>query len=184
MTTDERFRGDITLVAYALGLQRSRTNDDTDVSGSHTVFFPHDSELRLNAHLSKTTYRPGEEADADFRITSPDQSATRSAIGLVVVDKAVSERERTDHDFGPNSGFYSFRSYWDGDDEFAGLRRADLNKVDMSKPLPDGLNLPQKFCFRPIITCCAFQTVRTSRQTYAKSSKKRLTPYCGRPSKR
>ena len=141
MTTDERFRGDITLVAYALGLQRSRTNDDTDVSGSHTVFFPHDSELRLNAHLSKTTYRPGEEADADFRITSPDQSATRSAIGLVVVDKAVSERERTDHDFGPNSGFYSFRSYWDGDDEFAGLRRADLNKVDMSKPLPDGFEL-------------------------------------------
>jgi hypothetical protein len=141
IATDDRFRGEINIVGYALGLHRSYADGDTDVSGSHTVFFPHDNELRLNAHVSKSTYRPGEDAEADFRVTSPDQSTTKSALGLVVVDKAVSERERTDHDFGPNSGFYSFRSYLGGDDEFAGLHRADLNKIDMSKPLPDGLEL-------------------------------------------
>jgi hypothetical protein len=141
VATDDKFRGEITLVAYALGLHRSDADGDADVSGSHTVFFPHDNELRLNAHVSKTIYRPGEDAEADFRVTSPDQSTTKSALGLVVVDKAVSERERTNHDFGPNSGFYSFRNYLGGDDEFAGLRRADLNKIDMSNPLPDGLEL-------------------------------------------
>jgi len=141
IATDAKFRGEITIVAYALGLRRSDADGATDVSGSHTVFFPHDNELRLNAHVSKTTFRPGEDAEADFRVTSPDQSTTKSALGLVVVDKAVSERERTDHDFGANSGFYSFRNYLGGDDEFAGLRRADLNKIDMSKPLPDGFEL-------------------------------------------
>ena len=140
VATDDRFRGEITMVAYALGLHRSDAGD-TDVSRSHTVFFPHDNELRLNAHVSKTTYRPGDDAEADFRVTSPDQSTTKTALGLVVVDKAVSERERTDHDFGPNSGFYSFWNYLGGDDEFAGIRRADLNKLDMSKSLPDGFEL-------------------------------------------
>jgi hypothetical protein len=62
-------------------------------------------------------------------------------LGLVVVDKALEERQRTDEEFGARSGFYGFLQSWGGTEEISGIRRSDLDKLDPSKPLPAGLEV-------------------------------------------
>jgi hypothetical protein len=138
---DDKFQGPVTVSAYELGLRPDRRFHETQASGSHTVLFPHDTSLQLDVHLSKATYRPGEDAQADFHVNSSDGDAQKSALGLVVVDKAVEERQRTDQDLNAYSGFYGFLPEWLGVDNLSGIQRSDLDKVDLSKPLPPGFDL-------------------------------------------
>jgi hypothetical protein len=136
-----KFHGPVTIVAYMLGLPRTGRFDETSATGYHTVLFPHDTSLKLDVRMSRATYRPGEEARADFHVSLPTGEAQKGALGLVVVDKAVDERVRTDDDIRRYSGFYAYRSYWEDNGEISGIRRADLDKIDLSKPLPDGFEL-------------------------------------------
>jgi A-macroglobulin TED domain/Alpha-2-macroglobulin family/MG2 domain/Carboxypeptidase regulatory-like domain/A-macroglobulin receptor binding domain/Macroglobulin domain MG3 len=138
---NDKFQGPVTIEAYELGGQSIGRYDETSAQGSHTILFPHDTSLQLDVRMSKAKYRPGEEAGAEFRVNSTDGGAAKSALGLVVVDKAVEERQRTDEDLGRNSGFYAFRAYGDGENELSGIHRADLDRIDPSKPLPEGLEL-------------------------------------------
>ena len=138
---NDRFEGPITISAYELGLHPSGQWDESAAQGSWTVLFPHDTSLNLDLHTSKAEYRPGEEARIDFHVSSPDGDTQKSALGVVVVDKAVEERERTDADLVNGYGFYAFREYWESPAAIAGIRLSDLDKVDLSKPLPDGLDL-------------------------------------------
>jgi hypothetical protein len=137
----DKYQGAVTIVAYELGLSPAGKFGETSANGAHTVLFPHDTSLTLDVHMSKATYHPGEEARVDFRVHSPQGDSAPGALGLVVVDKAVEERERTDEDLRADSGFYAFAQYWNRDSELAGIHRADLDKLDLSKPLPDGLEL-------------------------------------------
>jgi A-macroglobulin complement component/alpha-2-macroglobulin family protein/MG2 domain-containing protein/carboxypeptidase family protein/A-macroglobulin receptor len=138
---NDKFEGPVTVSAFELGLRPDRRYQVTEASGSHTVLFPHDTSLQLDVHLSKATYRPGEDAQADFHVNSPGGDAQKSALGLVVVDKAVEERQRTDQDLNAYSGFYGFLLDWQGDSNLSGIERSDLDKVDLSKPLPPGFAL-------------------------------------------
>ena len=139
----------MTVAAYELGLPPSGQFDETSAYGSHTVLFPHDTSLKIDVHMSKTTYRPGEEARADLHVDTPDGDSAKSALGLTVVDKAVEERERTDEDLSSNAGFYAFRSAWGSSAELAGVRLADLDKIDLSKPMPKGLELVAEILLQP-----------------------------------
>ena len=138
---NEKFQGVVTIVACELGLLPAGKFGETSANGAHTVLFPHDTSLTLDVHMSKATYHPGEQARADFHVHSPQGDGAPGALGLVVVDKAVEERQRTDEDLHADSGFYAFEQYWNRDSELAGIRRTDLDKLDLSKPLPDGLEL-------------------------------------------
>ena len=138
---NDKFQNDVSTLAYAFGLKPGDDYYNSAVAGSHTVLFPKDHELKVDVKLAKSAYRPGDEATADFRVTSPDGAQAKSALGLVVVDKAVEERERSDREFGGNSGFYNFRDLWGGTSELGGVHRSDLDKIDLTKPLPDGLEL-------------------------------------------
>ena len=131
--------GAVTLVAYALSLDKY----DVDSSfGSRTVLYPHDRDLKLKLDLNRETYRPGEEATANFLTRLAAGRGAESALGVVIFDKAVEERARTDRDFNSNYGFYRVYSYLTGNDnQVAGITRKDLDHVDWSKPLPDGLDL-------------------------------------------
>jgi len=53
---------------------------------------------QVDVKLAKSVFRPGDEPTAELRVTGADGEQTTSALGLVVVDKAVEERERTDQD--------------------------------------------------------------------------------------
>ncbi len=138
---NDKFQNEVSILAYAFGLKPGEDYYNSAVAGSHAVLFPKDHELKVDVKLAKSVYHPGDEATADFRVTSPDGAQAKSALGLVVVDKAVEERERSDREFGGNSGFYNFRDLWGGTSELSGVRRSDLDKVDLTKPLPDGLEL-------------------------------------------
>jgi hypothetical protein len=133
----EKFKNEVTIVAYSLGLKSSI---DSTATGSHTVLFPNDRTLKLDVKFGKSVYRPGDEAIAEVNVTSPNGSDPRSALGLVVVDKALEERERTDTEFGAQrGGFDAF--FTPNDDAIGGVHLSDLNKLDLSKPIPDGLEL-------------------------------------------
>jgi hypothetical protein len=127
----EELKDEITIVAY--------TSDEPDQSfGSRTVLFPRDRDLKLDVKLGQSTYRPGEEASADFRVLAPGGRPVESALGVVVFDKAVEERSRTNQEFGRSYGFYDA---FVKDDELAGVSRKDLDHIDLSKPLSDGFDL-------------------------------------------
>jgi hypothetical protein len=133
------FQNRVTIVAYNLG---TRTDDGNDsITGNRSIYFPKNNALNVEIHSSKTSYRPGEEASATIQVTDPDGNESASDLGLVVVDKAVEERAQTDSDFGPGGGFFQFRSYWRGDEELNGIRITDLDKLNLSKLLPDGLEV-------------------------------------------
>ncbi len=136
----EKFENEITILAYTFGRKPRDDYYASSGSGSHTVSFPKNHELQVEVKLAKSVYRPGDEAAATLQVTSPDGSPAKSALGLVVVDQAVEERQRTDSEFGAEGGFYNFRQDWDAPN-IGGLRQTDLDKLDLTKPLPDGLEL-------------------------------------------
>ena len=134
------FQDEVTISAYS---RDSEGSDRYDFSiGSRTVLFPRDRDLKLDFHLDHTGYKPGEDATVDFRISTPDGRPATSALGVVVFDRAVEERARTDQDFSGRFGFYGSFSQWRGyDDQVGGITRKDLQRIDLAKPLPEGMEL-------------------------------------------
>ncbi|HKS82801.1 MAG TPA: MG2 domain-containing protein [Candidatus Acidoferrales bacterium] len=138
---NDQYQNEVTILAYSFGFKESDEYSKSEVSSAHTVYFPKDTQLQVSVKFAKSSYRPGDQAVADFHVTEPDGAHSKAALGLVVVDQAVEERARTDQDFGGRGGFYNFLSIFDDPEEIGGIRKADLDKIDMSKPLPEGLDL-------------------------------------------
>lgn len=134
------FRDELTIVAYPAFAQDYEAYRST---GWCRVLYPRDRDLKLEVQLSQPAYRPGAEARADFRVRMPDGRAAESALGVVIFDKAIEERARTDQEFGGRSfGFYdSLRGLLDEGESLAGITRRDLTHIDLAKPLPDDLKL-------------------------------------------
>ncbi len=137
----EKFQDEVAIVAYALGLHAGSDRWETSVVGTHIVLFPKNHEMNLNLQFTKSSYLPGENAAANVRLVGPNGEASRGAIGMVVVDKAVEERQRTDRDLRRNYGFLGYRNLRPDMDDVSGVRRSYLDKVDLSTPLPEGLEL-------------------------------------------
>jgi A-macroglobulin TED domain/Alpha-2-macroglobulin family/Carboxypeptidase regulatory-like domain/MG2 domain/A-macroglobulin receptor binding domain/Macroglobulin domain MG3 len=134
-----QFKGPLTVAAYSL-----ETDAETRYeipSGSRTIMFPSPSTLAVKVKTDHTTYKPGEDVSAALNISLPNGSAAASALGVVVVDKAVEERIRTDEDFGEGHyGFWDW-SWWYSPVSVGGISLQDLDELDLSKPLPDGMDL-------------------------------------------
>lgn len=110
--------------------------------GSRTVLFPRDRDLKVNFSLDHADYKPGEDATVDFRISTPDGRPVNSALGIVIFDRAVEERARTDQEFSGRFGFYGSFSQWRRyDDQVGGITRKDLQRIDLAKPLPEEMEL-------------------------------------------
>ncbi len=132
----KEFSGAVTLAAYALTSKRGES------TATRTVLYPHDHDLKLKLALNQETYRPGDEATADFLTRAATGHGKESALGIVIFDKAVEERARADRDLGGEYGFYRVYCYLSGcDSQVAGITLKDLDRVDLTKPLPDGLDL-------------------------------------------
>lgn len=118
-------------------------------SSSRSVLYPRDRELRLKVKLDRAEYRPGEEAQAVFRVTSADGRPLAGALGVTVIDRAIEERARTDQEFSGRRGFYDFiGAYLSAYDSLAGVTRRELNKLNLAQPLPDGLELVAEILLR------------------------------------
>jgi hypothetical protein len=131
------FKDKLTIAAYA------DFPDSQRMIGTHTILYPHNSDLNVNVRTSQTSYRPGEDAQVSLRVRAPEGGQPQSALGVVVFDKAVDERSRTDQEFGHH--FYTFNEslqrFLGFDEQMAGVTLRDLQRTDMSKPVSPEVEL-------------------------------------------
>ncbi|MBZ5492149.1 MAG: carboxypeptidase-like regulatory domain-containing protein [Acidobacteriia bacterium] len=136
---DPRFHGQFEVTAFAITGSEEK---NSDLVGERQVLFPGPQELQLALRMAKAVLRPGEEAAADVGVRTPEGIPVESALGVLVYDRAVAERVRTDQQFGREYGFdiYDFLDEYYGQG-IAGITYRDLAAWDSAKPFPDGLDL-------------------------------------------
>jgi hypothetical protein len=118
-------------------------------SAMRRVLYPGERDLKLDVRLDQSTYKPGEEAHVDFTVRSADGQSIESALGVVVFDKAVEERARTDREFGSNYGFYNTYNSLNGyEGELSGLTLKNFVKLDLARPVPEGMELAAEIMLR------------------------------------
>ena len=131
------FKNRVSIVAYP----DSATSSGN--IGTRTVLYPHNVELNVNVRSSRDTYRPGEDAQLNFSVSSPDDRSQESALGVVVLDQAVVERFRTDQEFGGQSyGFdNAIQRFLGLEDQVAGISLRDLQRLNTSQPISSDMDL-------------------------------------------
>jgi hypothetical protein len=140
------FKDKLSVVATSTS---TATGDEWDYGSAAAVLYPGERKLSLDVQLAQPTYRPGAEAHADFRVRSPEGGAQETALGVVVFDRAVEERARTDQDFGSGTGFYGgLHSLLGYGESLAGITLHDLQQLDTSKPISPELNLTAEILLR------------------------------------
>src|SRR6185312_10006391 len=150
---DPRFTGYLTVSVVALSSGREVQSRwgrqyDMEATSSRTVLFPRDNSLHVDIKLAHDTYRPGETASANIDIKGPqdqdgdDTSAARTALGIAAVDQAVTERNRTDNEFGNGSSFFfPWRPLVPYGQTVSGLSLAAIEQRDPTKPFTPDLDL-------------------------------------------
>ena len=140
------FRGLLKIWTYAV----TATDEPNPVEiWSSEVIYPAGESLKVGVHLPRTTFRPGENATADIQVkniagNSIAGDSAVSDLGVMVIDRAVEERVRTEKQFGGEIGFSRRRHMFVGTDQnasIAGITKLDLLNLDPAKPFPDGLDL-------------------------------------------
>lgn len=119
-------------------------NDNSPPAGSHTVLYPRERNLQLDVRMNQETYKPGEDALADFRVLTPDGRAVESALGVTVFDRAIEERARTDREFGGNQHDYNWTYLHrrGASENLGGVTRSQLERLDLAhRRPPEGLDL-------------------------------------------
>ncbi|HWY67559.1 MAG TPA: alpha-2-macroglobulin family protein [Terriglobales bacterium] len=129
---DERFHGEMELRAYSLNDASSYSIDTV----SKRFLYPENRSLDVKFVGLPSVLHPGAVVQAGLKLNDTD-GATPGVFGIAVTDKAVDERSRTETEFA------SEYQNWDYDfsNEVSGVKRSDLDRIDMSKPVPDGLDL-------------------------------------------
>ena len=125
------FRDELTISAL------SHLEVEENCSASHTILFPRNRELKVGVSANQQTYRPGTAAQVNFRVRDPQGRAASSALGVVIFDKAVEERARTDQEFGSgyNDTYRELLRWFGNGDSIAGIGRRELENVDLSKTI-------------------------------------------------
>lgn len=144
---DPEFRGLVKIWTYAV----TATDEPNPVEiWSSEVIYPVGENLKVGVHLPRTTFRPGEMAAIDFQIKnlasdSIANNSMASDLGVMVIDRAVEERVRTEQQFGGEIGFSRRHQMFVADNNpnasIAGITKLDLLNLDPAKPLPEGLDL-------------------------------------------
>ena len=144
---NENFKDAVTVSAVSTDASGDGYNDYT--AAARTVVFPRNRELKLDVRTGRSVYRPGEEAEADFSVRDPDGRGVEGALGVVVFDKAVEERARTDAEFSaaPYGFGGAFYDYLYGGAAVGSVSRRDVEQLDLSKPVPEGFELAAEMVF-------------------------------------
>lgn len=136
---DPRFEGDVVLTASTMmpGSEVEKT-----LAAWTKVLYPARKELDVKVRMPQTMFKPGQEVSSDVRVLTPEGHATESALGVLVFDRAVAERVRTDEDFGRDYGYSIFDYFdWDYQRSIGSITYRDLLDLDATKPFPEGLDL-------------------------------------------
>jgi hypothetical protein len=137
---DSRLSGEVEITAFAL--TESPQQDDYALSGTAHVIYPALQDLKVGVKMAHSTYRPGENASAEFSVRSPLGKPVESDLGVLVFDRAVAERVRSDEEFGRPYGF-SIYDYLDEGyiGKIAGIGYRDLLGLDPNQPFSEDLQL-------------------------------------------
>jgi len=131
------FNGDLTVSAY---FERVDSDGDLDlIRTTSGIIFPEQKNLNVDAKFSNASYKPSEEATVDFSVLGGNGKPLESALGVVVFDKAIEERARTDAQFG--SYFSRFFGWLGYSKSFGGITLKDLNDLNLSKPISPDMQL-------------------------------------------
>jgi protocatechuate 3,4-dioxygenase beta subunit len=133
------FKGELKVAAFF------EDKDGDLVKTTRGVIFPAPQNLKVEANFDKESYKPNEEAKVSFGVTDVIGNAIESALGIVIFDRAIEERARTESDF--NGAFSDFRDWLGYGDSFGGVNVKNLNDLDLSKPIDDELQLVAEVMF-------------------------------------
>jgi hypothetical protein len=131
------FHGLIALRAYSM-------NSDAEgyewyqSTGYKPVLYPEDRELKVKLTGLRSSYAPGAEVVAGVGLHDAAGSPATGALGVAVIDTAVEQRAETEAE--ANERWFGW-SWWNQGANVGGVTRATLDKTDMSKPVPDDLDL-------------------------------------------
>ncbi|HJR08223.1 MAG TPA: MG2 domain-containing protein [Pyrinomonadaceae bacterium] len=132
------FQNRVTLAAYTADFNENRYGDYT--RATRTVIYPRNRELKFDVRMSQASYQPGEEAAAGVRVRDASGHSRESALGVVVFDKAVEERARTEQEFSSSYGFSDyFYQFWYGPESIGGVSARDIEQLNAARTLPEGL---------------------------------------------
>jgi hypothetical protein len=137
------YRGALSVVAYptqAVG----RYYDWWDL-GQHGVVYPTGPALKVALTADRAEYRPGQEAELRFAMRRDDGRPAAGVVGLVVLDKALEERAAAEREVPLDSGFLGAVRDEGG---LSGVTMRDLLALDMTKPVPAGLDLLAEVALR------------------------------------
>jgi uncharacterized protein YfaS (alpha-2-macroglobulin family) len=136
------FKGELTIAAYFNTEEGYRNY----VSHSKTVLFPSAENLNFNLKSLKSVYRPNEDARLSFNVQTSAKTPLETALGVVVLDKAIEERaavEQLPDNFG------SLRRLMGTAERFGNLTRKDLDNLHLTKTLNADLQLAAEFLLAP-----------------------------------
>src|SRR5689334_6137886 len=131
------FKNEISLAAYTYDTRFDRAID------AQSVLYPQNLELKVKAQPSQASYRPGEDAQINFSVQGAPASSPQSALGVVVIDKAVDERFRTNQEFGQRYSTLdnSLQRFLGTDQTIAGVTMRDLQRLDAGRFISPDLQL-------------------------------------------
>jgi hypothetical protein len=138
---EPRFHGKIHVTAYCL---TAKQDGDATLDDQVQVLYPAKEELNVKVGLKKAVFNPGEMVSSELEVSAPDGKPAESALGVLVFDRAVAERVRTDEEFGGGGGYgFSVFDYLDFyyRQSLGGVSYRDLLSLDASKPFPEDLDL-------------------------------------------
>ena len=134
----DAFKGVLKVAAYI-------EKGDELIKASRGIIFPAKPAIAVNASFDKAVYKPNDEATVKFSVLDTLGNALESALGVVVLDKAVEERSRTDNESG--SMWRDYSGYLGHGENFGNINVKDINDLDLSKPIPEDLQLVAEVLF-------------------------------------
>ena len=129
------FRGQLTVAAF----MEDEEDENEIVRASRGIIFPSPQNVRLDASFEKDTYKPGEEATVKFGVTDSVGQAVESALAVVVFDRAVEERAKSEDSF--RGVFKNFEGFLGYGGSFGSINIKDINEMDLTKPITDDMQL-------------------------------------------
>ena len=118
------FRRQVMFIAW--NGEKSEGPTQYNLLGARGAIFPDDSGLRVSVAKDKSVYRPGEQASLRFAVSDAGGRPVESALGVAVVDQAVTERARTDTEFGERHWFACAFCGGPDDSSIGDVRLSDL----------------------------------------------------------
>lgn len=130
------FSGELTIIAYFFDENRRA------VINSKTILYPTAKGFNLNLKSVKAVYRPNEEAKLSFNVQNEAGKSLETALGVLVLDKAIEERAKTEQ---LPDNFGMIRKLIGTGESFGNLTRKDLDNLDLAKPVDVDVQLAAEF---------------------------------------